>query len=488
MWTLQKYQTAALRKHTVSESSSSYSFPYSERHLQCVWFDSALRPKTILNSENMAVTIENPGRWNLEAGPDFLDAQLTMAESQETIRGDVEIHISPHDWIHHKHSEDQRYNNVIAHVTYFPCTLPQQPDGVINISLKNNLQNNPQFSFESIDITAYPYSSITKNPPPCARILREYQLESFDNLLNTAGHTRIRHKTERIQLAIDSKGLEQAFYEEVMCALGYKNNRSPFRQLAQQITLDNLKAESGNDVSIAYAFLLGIAGLLPDLKHTACEDTRSFIRLLWDHWWRMKEKWAKHVLPSEIWCHAGLRPQNQPTRRLAAAAAMFAGKSSLIEQISGLHTENPDTWYKNVKSIIYQNSRMPFWENKLSFDGILQNKKSALIGPQRIAAITSNVIIPFIAANKVPVEILIDNLPPEQDHTITRQAAGILLGPDHNPALYNSGLKQQGLIQIFHDFCLNNRDGCEHCSLANALQKEHLNNCCNEEMKIIKSF
>jgi hypothetical protein len=28
---------------------------------------------------------------------------------------------------------------------------------------------------------------------------------------------------------------------------------------------------------------------------------------------------------------------------------------------------------------------------------------------------------------------------------------------DHNPALYADGLRQQGMLQLFHDFCLPNR-------------------------------
>ena len=35
-----------------------------------------------------------------------------------------------------------------------------------------------------------------------------------------------------------------------------------------------------------------------------------------------------------------------------------------------------------------------------------------------------------------------------------REAAHQLLGPDHNPAMYRSGLRQQGLLQIYFDFCV----------------------------------
>jgi hypothetical protein len=45
-----------------------------------------------------------------------------------------------------------------------------------------------------------------------------------------------------------------------------------------------------------------------------------------------------------------------------------------------------------------------------------------------------------------------------------------LFGPDHNPAEYRTGLRQQGLIQMFHDFCLVNRCDCGRCALPGALR------------------
>ena len=47
-----------------------------------------------------------------------------------------------------------------------------------------------------------------------------------------------------------------------------------------------------------------------------------------------------------------------------------------------------------------------------------------------------------------------------------------LFGRDHNPALYASdGLYLQGLLQIYLDFCLNAKPGCEDCGLRKALSQ-----------------
>ena len=57
---------------------ADYKAPPSERHLQCLWFDAKFRPENIKTLSGEVVKIVNPGKWNLESGPDFLDATLLI--------------------------------------------------------------------------------------------------------------------------------------------------------------------------------------------------------------------------------------------------------------------------------------------------------------------------------------------------------------------------------------------------------------------------
>ena len=58
--------------------------------------------------------------------------------------------------------------------------------------------------------------------------------------------------------------------------------------------------------------------------------------------------------------------------------------------------------------------------------------------------------------------------PSESISAPMRTMANRLFGRDHNPgALYSAdGLRQQGLLQIFSDFCLNVRGDCAGCRFA----------------------
>jgi hypothetical protein len=62
------------------------------------------------------IEIINPGEYNHNAGPDFINARLMI---DRTIwAGNVEIHVSSGDWVKHKHDGNSDYENVILQVVY----------------------------------------------------------------------------------------------------------------------------------------------------------------------------------------------------------------------------------------------------------------------------------------------------------------------------------------------------------------------------------
>jgi len=449
-------------------------FAYGERHLQCTWYDPAYRPDNLQTVDGEALTIEDPGRWNLSAGPDFLDAVLSVAPQRRRLRGDVEVHARPGDWRLHGHARDARYSNVVAHVTYFPGRLPPAllPPGAVQVALKPFLAGNPLFSFECIDVTAYPYAARQATPAPCARIFKALSPESSTDILEQAGRERHEIKARRTADGIDEKGVDQQFYEDLMYALGYKQNRVPFRRLARLVPLDRLRQEAGPDPIRGYALLLGVAGLMP--KRPAANwdnETRSFVRTLWDVWWKEQSRWTERALQPSSWCRSGIRPQNHPVRRLAAAASLFCRDASPAGRLSALDTADARQWYARAAEILCFSGAIPYWSRRLSLGGAPAKNDVALLGSRRIAAIVYNVFLPTVRAVGRKTDHLLPLMPAEEDNSLIRRTAHTLFGPDHNPAFYRTGLRQQGLLQIFYDFCLNDRDGCRKCRLAAALGK-----------------
>ena len=68
-------------------SSFSAGFPFSERHVQAAWYDPEFRPAHLITTTGEPLTVEQPGRWNLEAGPDFLGAVLRVGRETTPRRG-----------------------------------------------------------------------------------------------------------------------------------------------------------------------------------------------------------------------------------------------------------------------------------------------------------------------------------------------------------------------------------------------------------------
>ena len=463
-----RYQALALpAKACVKDGSPPASFPWSERHLRCVWADPELRPSGLISTEGRTVSVLNPGRWNLEAGPDFLDATLKIGPDECTLRGDVELHIRPLDWRHHKHAGDPRYRNVIAHITYFEGVLTPSdlPASVLQIPLRAALQRIPSFSFDGLDLTAYPFAALSRLPP-CAEILANWSPEQRGALLDGAGEERLRLKTERMAKLIGEKGKDQALYEELMGALGYKHNRLAFLTLARALPLERLRLEAAAAPLHAYALFLGVSGLLPQKSHPLWDsETRAFIRALWDIWWKHQSEWHDQIMSQKDWTLSNLRPANHPLRRLMAAAYLFTGAPPDMDFFST--TDAPEHLCRSWVHRFQELGGNSYWAWRGSFATSRYARPEMLIGPGRAATILTNVMIPWWAATGLiqPDATLLDTLPQEDANRFIKHTAHALFGHDHSPALYNSGLRQQGLLQIFHDFCLSSKNGCAGCQL-----------------------
>lgn len=460
----------------IRETAPEAAFPWSERHLRCVWADERWRPALLTTTEGQTVSVESPGRWNLEAGPDFLDALLHVGPGNRVLRGDIELHIRPADWRRHGHGGDRRYASVVAHVTWFHGRLPEGelPPGTLEIGLKEPLARNPLFSFEALDPWAYPYACIDEHPP-CAVALKCWPMDAIEHLLDAAGEERLRLKTARMTALCAETSPAQALYEELMSALGYKQNRIPFRLLARRVPLDTLRQEAGGQPLKAYALLAGVAGLLPTRGSPAWDpETRAFVREAWDLWWKCQSAWEDRRLQRQDWTLSNLRPQNHPLRRLMAAAVLFAGPTPFLTD-DPAPASTPSALMRRLQ----QAGLDSYWAHRHSLSGPRLAAPLALIGPGRAAAMVTNAILPWLSATgRYGTGTLpwLADLPAEDDNRFVRHTAHALFGHDHNPALYRTGLRQQGLLQIFNDYCLGSRNGCGGCTLPAALRRrDHQN-------------
>lgn len=457
------------RSDAVRESGGrSRAFGFSERHLQAVWFDPAWRPAELVTSSGERVVVEFPGTWNLEAGPDFLGASVRVGPDERRMTCDVEVHVSPSDWLRHGHRYDPRYRNVRLHVTYFEGELPEDelPSGALQAALRPVLKRDPSFAFEHIDVSAYPYG-VRADLPPCRVELSRWPVEAKAEILASAGHERLRRKAIRLASAVAEKGMEQAFYQAFLSALGYQHNRRPFREMAERLPVDRLRAAAAGRFLHAYAILAGVSGLLPDLVDPAWDEpTRDFVRGLWDIWWKERERFPR-PLARTAWRLSSLRPLNHPLRRMAAAAWFFTRETTVETAMARWGAVGPD----GLVTALTRDLEPPdvsYWSHRLSLGGAPRARRVAILGTDRVESIAINLVIPLAATHVGtplrPVDLL-EALRPEPFSQPMKQAAHYLFGPDAPSVLFKSTVRRQGLLQIFQDFCLQDRSRCASCPL-----------------------
>lgn len=440
----------------------------TERHIQCIWSDGRLRPANLQTSDGDSITVINPGRWNLEAGPDFLDAVISTGANRTVRRGDIEIHLEPSSWIRHGHHKNPAYSNVIAHICFKPGTIKGVlPPGTMQIDLGQAIRNTPGLFPEDVDVTAYPFSADSRAKAECRKCFTQLSQEHQSFILKSAGYERLRLKSHRMARLLKNKTAEQVLYEEIMAALGYKHNSSQFRIIATATPFKDPSMPS--DLNTAYAVLLGTAGLLPaDIDSNSDPEVKEFIRLLWDHWWKHESTFTQRIKEPLKWNLSSVRPQNHPARRLALAASLFHSAPSMPDKLTSL-LETGSVTIPSLTSLLAPPAAILHWEKRLSLTGSKQTKSAAMLGKDRIAAILINILIPFLNAIDCDITGLIEELPPENFNAVTRAMLELLTGPDTNTALYRHALVQQGLIQIFSDFCLDKHNSCSTCPFAKAL-------------------
>ena len=401
----------------------------TERHVQAIWYDAALRPPHLVTRRGQAVRVLSPGDWNLGAGPDFRRAVLEIGPERRRVVGDVEVHLAPSDWDLHGHGSDPNYRNVVAHVTWGCGPTPSSlPPGAVSIWLGRFVTANTAFSPDQIDLRAYPFARLPLEGRPCERWLSGDPDEA-KSVLAKAGRRRLALKARRLAgrlcenawrgvrspeaLRANARAARrQVFYEEVMTALGYKHNATPFRHVAERVPLVDLPKTREAAES---AFL--VAG--------------GF----------------------ESWDRSGTRPWNTPEKRLARAAEVFTETDAMSL------CEARDFSKKSCREMV----TALCGEAKKAPDG---SPLPRCMGRGRAAAILANVIAPFALAEE-RIQEAPEWLPPEDISEPVRLTAFRLLGRDHNPAAFYSGngLLIQGLLQIHRDWCLQVHPDCSACQL-----------------------
>jgi hypothetical protein len=444
-----------------------------ERLLQAVWAHQRIVRDQLKTLDGETVRVLHPGFLNREGGPDFRGAVIQFG-SETPRAGDVEVDIRSAGWRAHQHHHNPAFANVILHVvwdgdrmdTNFPPRL-----------ILRNLLDAPLGEL-SVWLERDSTESLAENlRGRCCAPLRDLSTSLLEGLLTEAARVRFEGKAARFKARARQVGWEQSLWEGLFRALGYKHNVWPMQCLAE---LRPRWATPDKSPFEFQARLFGVSGLLPLELTRSQASADSYLRRIWDEWWREREAFEDCVLPRSLWRFHGLRPANHPQRRLGLAAHWLAA-GDLIGRIERwCSQQTSEDGVANRFFDLLKVERDPFWSWHWTVRSPRLKKPQPLVGPARATDLAINVILPWlwIRAGQGKNPALQERIlnwyalwPAAEDNSLLRLARERLLGGARRSILRTAAL-QQGMIQIVRDFCDHSNAVCESCRFPDMVKQQ----------------
>jgi hypothetical protein len=456
--------------------------PPPERLLQAIWHHQRLQRDRLQTADGKSIRVLHPGFVSVEGGPDFRGAVIQIGDAAPC-SGDVEIDLCVGGWRAHGHDRNPNFKNVLLHVVWDDVGVHASACPIHRRTIPQRgieLQPSPQTLAVSDKLDA-PLGELglwLENESPrvlpenlrgqCCAVLRELDETRQSKILDSAARVRFQAKAGQFRARARHAGWEQALWEGLFRALGYKHNIWPMQNLAES----RLRWTPGADPAFALqARLLGISGLLPAELTRAQAGSDGYLRRVWDCWWRERDAFSDCILPRAVWKFHGLRPANHPQRRLALAAHWLAADHLIQKLENWCARELPDKMLPGSLREIFEVERDEFWSWHWTFRSVRLKKPQPLLGDARVTDLAVNVILPWLWTRAAEgkngrlqhvIEHRYAAWPQAEDNSILKLARQRLLGVGRSHVL-RSASAQQGLIQITRDFCEHSNAICEHC-------------------------
>ena len=384
-----------------------------ERLLAKLW--QAKAGRKLRTTDGRTLRVVYPGRPAPGHGPDFRDALLVLGGRQ--VRGPVELHRTPAEWLAHGHQRDRAYRDVVLHVVQ--AAQPAAPQlGLPTVVLRADGAGARRAALALPD-GARPDGDAHSPLSALARL----GTDDLRAALRRAGLVRFGERVHEASAAVREQGVEQALYASILEALGYAENRAPFAELARRLPLRVLRSVCGAQPEgvrheAAHGLLASCAGLAPEA------------------WCRTA---GAEPMDPACWRTSGVRPASHPSRRLEAAAALVVWSIP-----RGLRSPLSEACGAGARALV---------------DALRLRASPAgapLVGTGRAREIAVGAVLPALAAEAAVlgdralegrVHDRYERFPALPDNTVTREAQR-LLGPG-GETLRLSACEHQGLMYLY---------------------------------------
>ncbi len=412
----------------------------TEDFLHYIWRYGLFRQHSLQTAEGYPVSIQRPGMYNRDAGPDFQNARIQIGNSLWV--GHVEIHIKSSDWYHHKHDSDIAYDQVILHVVYTNDKPVKTTQGFLIPTVCLDIQDKYFRNYQNLVNTI--------SPLPCGENWKSLSVLHVENAIAGMGVERMerRYKWLSDKLASNKGGWRDLFLQVFFRAYGFGKNQDNFDFLAQSLPYTLIDKHRHNLFQLE-SLVFGQAGLIPE------RDPDPYPKALKAEFDYLKNKYNLSINPNIFWRHMRTRPANQPIPRLAQLAAWLHQSDDFFQLIlkAGL-----DSNQFSMDSFVSS-----YWKTHTNF-GVSSQDPLPLLGESAINLLYINAIFPLNAFYESQHESstsigqwveALEQFPPENNYVMKIwKNAGFRI-----PNAFYS----QAFLFMYKNYCVNRK--CLNCRL-----------------------
>lgn len=418
-----------------------------EDFLHYIWKHKKFNQTDLKTVSQEPIQITATGTHNLNAGPDFFNAQLRIEE--QLWAGNVEIHIKSSDWFLHNHEQDRAYDNVILHVVWeHDAEVFRKDNSVIpTLELKDYVSPSALKSYTTL-------FNRNKNWINCENDFSVIDDFTISNWLERLYFERLERKSQELLSLLEASknNWEAVLFKMLAKNFGLKVNGDAFFSMANSFDFSVLR-KSQSKLNQLEALLFGQSGLLED----AIEE--PYYQSLQKDYQFLKQKFN---LKNELVVSPSffrLRPNNFPTIRLSQLANLFHQHQNLFSKV--IEAKSTDAIHQ-----LFSVETSGFWNTHYTFSKVSKGNKKR-VSKSFINLLIINTIVPLkfsyakSQGKSIDSEIIefIESLPSEKNGIVDKFNALKKIGSN---ALYS-----QALIQLKTEYCDKNR--CLKCAVGNKL-------------------
>jgi len=421
----------------------------SELELQALWFAGAFG-RDFRTTCGKTVRIVQFGEWNRCAGPDFIQTAVEIDGEART--GPLEIDPDSSAWEAHGHATNPAFREVVLHVVFHTDTR----QGFIRTCEHREVPQVVITGMQLSDALNRPLREVAiAHPGRCVYPLKYLSPGAIDSLLNEAAVHRANLKAARWLRTADAHGRDATLFQATAETLGYRGNSLAMRLLAQRAPLALLR-DAGD---AAEAVLFGTAGFLsPDLHEHAPPDTRDYLRVLWDEWWKSRAHFEVTGIRAIPWKTHGQRPANHPHRRVGALAALVRS----WPQYRRLALARPFA-VKPLVDFLHALDH-DFWATRHTLTSAASARRVAVFGRSHALELVANHLAPLAMHEDGMTfrtyQKLRNSAPNDKVKRCSLRLFGSLKAAQ--PWLRRV-CHHQALLQVYQDFCLEDFSDCNDC-------------------------